>query len=264
MADLPSQPKRLGVVEFLNTRPLIDGLADRTDLALYPAVPSRLAGMLASGRVDAALVPVIDLARAGEAWVRVSDAGIASEGETLTVRVFSRVPPEAMTTLHVDGDSHTSVVLAQLIWRYFFKQPVTTRDLSGVARDACESVLLIGDKVVAVPDGSWPYSIDLGLTWKQWTGLPFVFAAWAAPADGEDDALLARLLSEARDRGVSRAMQLATDFGPVHGWPTELAAHYLTRCMRYVITPAAEEAIARFTALAAAEGFVPAAGKVTG
>ncbi len=256
------QPTRLGVVEFLNTRPLIDGLAERPDIELYPAVPSRLAAMLTGGRVDAALVPVIDLARAGGAWERISDAGIASEGETLTVRVFSHVPPESMTTLHVDGDSHTSVVLAQLLWRHFYNRPIAVRDLADGMPQTCESVLLIGDKVVSVPQADWPYCVDLGQAWTQWTGLPFVFAVWAAPVGRVDNASLGQLLSEARDRGLERSVELAAEFAPVHGWTRELAVHYLTQCMRYRITPAAEEAIARFTALAVAEGFVSATGKV--
>jgi len=263
MGDELPQTARLGVVEFLNARPLIDGLEERDGIELYPAVPALLADMLAAGRVDAALVPVIDLARAGDTWQRISDAGIASDGQTLTVRVFSRVRPDQMTTLHLDTDSHTSVVLAQLIWRHFFNRPIEPRPLPRDGLSACESVLLIGDKVVTAPAAPLPYTIDLGRAWKQWTGLPFVFAVWAAPAGRPSNAALGRLLSEVRDRGVARAARLAAEFGPAHGWPPELAEHYLTRCMRYTITPAAEEGMARFIAMARAEGFITEDRKVT-
>ena len=41
--------------------------------------------------------------------------------------------------------------------------------------DAC---LLIGDKVVCNAPQAHPHELDLAEAWKQWTGLPFVFATW--------------------------------------------------------------------------------------
>jgi chorismate dehydratase len=54
---------RLGVVSYLNAKPLIAGLDRASDIKLILDVPSRLAGMLDSGEVDVALVPVIDLVK---------------------------------------------------------------------------------------------------------------------------------------------------------------------------------------------------------
>jgi len=108
---------RLGVVSYLNAKPLIAGLHldPRTELRFD--VPSRLPALLDAGQVDAALVPIIDLLRPDRAWQVVSDACIGCDGETLTVRVFSRIPPDSVRTMHVDGDSHTSVALARIIWQ---------------------------------------------------------------------------------------------------------------------------------------------------
>jgi chorismate dehydratase len=257
MKQQPRGKTRLGVVRFLNSRPLIEGLDGRPDLALHFAVPSALANMLKAGQVDAALVPVIDLARAGSAWEQVSDAGIACDGETLTVRVFSHVPPEKMTRLYLDIDSHTSVVLAQLIWRHWYRRPVEVQPLAEVESIAkCESVLLIGDKVVTTPTGRFVHIIDLGSIWKQWTGLPFVFAVWAAPAGRPGNAELAELLSRARDLGVSRVAELAQGHGPPRGWPMALAMRYMTDYLKYTITPAAHAGMTRFLALAEADGFI--------
>ena len=136
----------LGVVSFLNAQPLIDGLDGNVGVSLHYAPPSALPSMLRHGDVDAALVPVIDLARGVDAWQRVSDACIASDGETLTVRVFSRVPPEGISELYVDEDSHTSVALARLIWLYRYDRQVTMLPLSSAPDlDRCQAVLLIGD-----------------------------------------------------------------------------------------------------------------------
>ena len=254
---------RLGVVEFLNSKPLIEGLERLPGISLHFAVPAALADLLHAGKVDAALVPVIDIARAGDAWERISDAGIACDGETLTVRVFSHVPPEQMTCLYLDTHSHTSVVLAQLIWRHWYHRPVQVRSLAEVdSLDRCESVLLIGDKVVTTPTADFAHSIDLGGAWKRWTKLPFVFAAWAAPKGRPGNAELGRRLSEARDLGVSQAARLAEVHGPSRGWPVDLALRYMTDYLKYTITPTACEGMERFIAMASEDGFVRRAEKV--
>ncbi|HSW45374.1 MAG TPA: menaquinone biosynthesis protein [Phycisphaerae bacterium] len=255
----PQSPDRfrLGIVQFLNSRPLIEGLEDRPDIELHFAVPSALAHMLRTGQVDASLVPVIDLARAGGAWEQVSDAGIACDGETLTVRVFSRVPAEEMTHLHLDTDSHTSVVLAQLIWKHWFRRRLEVQPLAEAnSLDRCESVLLIGDKVATTPSDAFAHCIDLGSVWKKWTGFPFVFAVWASPTGRPGNAELGDLLSRARDLGVSRAAELAKKHAPPRGWPTDLALRYMTDCLKYTITPAAYQGMRKFITLATEEGFV--------
>ncbi len=250
----------LGVVSFLNARPLIEGIEDDRAADVRFAVPSRLAEMLDRRDVDAALVPVVDFARAGGAWQILSDACIASDGETLTVRVFSRVPPPDVRVIHADGDSHTSVVLAQLIWQERFGRPVAMRPLaalSGPAPGGSEAVLLIGDKVVTSRPEGLAHDLDLGRAWKDWTGLPFVFAVWAARS-GRDLAGLAERLSAARDRGVADARRLAARHGPPRGWPVAVAEAYLTQHMKYTLTPEARQGMERFLTLARAAGLLAA------
>ncbi len=247
---------RLGVVSFLNARPLIEGLRGRPDLALHEAVPARLGGMLAEGLLDAALVPVIDLARSRGRWTRVSDVCIGSDGPTLTVRVFARVPPERIEVLHADTDSHTSVVLARLIWRHVYGRSPVVVPLDGrKPSDDREAVLLIGDKVVTSDMTGFPHELDLGEAWKRWTGLPFVFAVWAAPA-GVEPSGLAEILERARDRGVARAAAIAWEQGPARGWPAGLAEEYLVRRLIYRLTPAALAGLERYTALAGEAGWI--------
>ncbi|MHC4441183.1 MAG: menaquinone biosynthetic enzyme MqnA/MqnD family protein [Planctomycetota bacterium] len=252
----------LGVVSYLNSRPLIEGLEADDGVGLKYGVPAELTGMLEQGEVDAALIPVIDLARSQGAWKQISDAGIGCDGATLTVRIFSRVSPERITVLHADDHSHTSIVLAQLIWKHCYHREL---DIVPTAIDddfdSCESVLLIGDKVVGAPRDAFEYDVDLGQAWKQWTGLPFVFAVWAGPAGG-DHSRLAQLLRQARDRGVCRAGQIAADMGPELGWPVELAAEYLTERLIYTITPAAEKGMQRFVNLANQAGLITKPGEL--
>src|SRR4051812_26814768 len=87
------KPFRIGSVSYLNARPLIYGLDGRADVALTLDVPSRLLDGLREDRFDVALLPVIDYQRI-EGLRIVPAGGIGSDGQTLTVRIFSRVPVE--------------------------------------------------------------------------------------------------------------------------------------------------------------------------
>lgn len=262
---------RLGVVSFLNARPLIEGLSDRGGVELTPDVPARLEALLSAGRVDAALLPIVDVLRSGGAYRVVSDACIGCDGETMTVRVFSQVPPDRIRRLHADTDSHTSVALARVLWRELYDRELELIPLDARrgAIDSCEAVLLIGDKVIDPRRGGFAYETDLGGAWKAHTGLPFVFAVWAAKSSEDRVAngelvrnraardLLGELLSSARDRGVARAADIARAQGPALGWPIELAERYLTRCLRFTLDAQMVAGATLFGRLCAGEGLVP-------
>ncbi len=237
----------LAVVSFLNARPLIEGLDSSQGVNLVYDVPARLAGLLDAGEVDAALVPVIDIVRPHRRWQIISNACIGCDGETLTVRIFSRVPPDEIRRLHVDGDSHTSVALASVIWQEMFGRALQIVPLASAGGELAnvEAILLIGDKVVSHRLADFDIETDLGGAWKSLTGLPFVFAAWVC--DRQYDAgNLPQLLEQARDLGVSRAAQIAANAGPRLGWPVELATRYLTHRLRFRITDRHREAMELF------------------
>ncbi len=246
---------RLGVVSYLNSRPLIAGLDRDETLELTFAVPSRLPDMLDDGTVDVALVPIVDLLRPGRDWQIVSDACIGCDGETLTVRVFSRTAPESIRTLHVDGDSHTSVVLATIIWKELYGVEINVVPYSGTPTDDCEAVLLIGDKVVTNRLLDFEIETDLGSAWKTLTSLPFVFAVWAAPRR-IDTAEIAERLSAARDAGVKTASLIAADFGPGLGFPVALATRYLTSRLKFTLGQRQREGMKLFLELAERHGMV--------
>lgn len=258
---------RLGVVSFLNARPLIEGLdADRGVRILYD-VPALLGGHLQRREVDAGLVPIVDVIRRPDEYRVLSDACIGCDGETMTVRVFSQVPPDRIHALWVDADSHTSIALAAVVWRELYGRTIALRpfDSRRQSADELESVLLIGDKVVDAERGSFAYEIDLGGAWRVQTGLPFVFAVWACRAgDYTNDVCveLAARLSKARDEGVARADEIARRDGPGLGWPVELAVRYLTRCLTFTLDERHIEGANRFAALCAGGDIIPGAGEI--
>lgn len=247
---------RLGVVCYLNAKPLIQGLDRDPGIQLVLDVPSRLAERLDSGAVDAALLPVIDLVRNGRRWQVVSDACIGCDGETFTVRVFSKVAADSIRRLHVDGDSHTSVVLASVLWRELYGRDLEIVPFESATRlDECEAVLLIGDKVVNHALIDFHVETDLGSAWKSLTSLPFVFAVWAAPC-GLEVTNLAGRLSAARDRGEASAEMIAEDLGPGLNWPVLLAKRYLTKRLKYRLGPKQRQAMALFFELAGKHGLI--------
>lgn len=248
----------LGVVSYLNSKPLIEGLSQRPDIRLTFQAPARLASRLEDGEFDAALIPVVDVLRGAGRLSIVSDACIGCDGETMTVRVFSQTSPHRLRVLHVDNDSHTSVALARILWREIYGIDLELRPLEalGTPLDTLEAVLLIGDKVVDPRRSGFAYEVDLGGAWRQHTGLPFVFAAWAA-TEARRDADFS-LLGEARDRGVARAAEIAAEQGPALGWPVSLAERYLCRRLTYRMDGRYAQGVERFAQLGAELGLWPA------
>lgn len=251
---------RLGVVSYLNAKPLVAGLDTDPAVELVFDVPARLPALLDNKSVDAALVPIIDTLQDDRKWKFVSDACIGCDGETLTVRVFSRLPADKIQTLHVDGDSHTSVALARIIWQQMYAQQLTILPYTGrETLDECEAVLLIGDKVVNNTLLDYEIETDLGSAWKSLTSLPFVFAAWAVQQETDIDLTeLAKTLSRARDRGVASAEMIAEDLGPGLGWPVTLAKRYLTMRLKFNLGPRQRLGMEKFLELAKMNDIVPA------
>lgn len=242
-ATLIDSAHHLGAVAFLNSRPLVYGLDEDPGFNIVYEVPAKLPSMLDDAIFDAALVPVIDTFVPERDWKIISDACIGCDGETLTVRVFSRVEASRITRLCVDGDSHTSVALADIIWREKFNRELVIESYQS-GDPSAEAILLIGDKVVNHGLIDYDLEIDLGGAWKSMTGLPFVFAVWASPCD--NTAQLADRLNRARNEGVANAETIAANCGPILGWPVELAVRYLTRRLRFTLTDRHREAMTLF------------------
>lgn len=239
----------VGSVSFLNARPLIWGLEEAEDVELSLAVPSKLIDGLRRATVDVALLPVIDY-QAMPGLKIVPSGGIGCEGETLTVRIFSRRPMEVIRTLACDTDSHTSVALAQVLFAelYGHRPQIIDWHHEDVTHP-CDARLLIGDKVVCEEPTGFEYQIDLGHSWKELTGLPFVFAVWTARS-GVDLRDLPQRLDDARREGLANVQEIVRRFAVPRGWPAHLALQYLTHYLKYEIGAAQLAAIARFHELA--------------
>lgn len=250
---------RIGAVNYLNSKPLIEGLSGlggRDRLVLD--YPSRLAADLAAGRLDVALVPSIACLLEPHYEV-VSDACVAARGPVLSVKLYSRVPPQAIRRLALDEGSRTSAALVRILlaerYEVFPDVEPLPLDCSTEATDA-DAVLLIGDRAIHPPREEFLCTWDLGAEWYDWTGLPFVFAMWGARRGAELGAV-AEALRRSRDLGVSRISEIACREAPLLKIDERTALDYLTKNLYYRLGPAERRGLRRFQELAIRYDFAP-------
>ncbi|MFM9059431.1 MAG: menaquinone biosynthetic enzyme MqnA/MqnD family protein [Planctomycetaceae bacterium] len=249
----------VGAVQYLNTRPLVHGLATAGVDVRYD-LPSRLADRLRCGDLDVALIPVIELFR-GPRYEIVSDACIGCRGPVMSVKVFYRTPPERVATLAVDEGSRTSAALARILLaeRHGVAPRVEVLPIgAGLADTSADAVLMIGDRGLGPAGGtsgagSFQVVQDLGDEWCRWTGLPFVFAVWAARPH-VDTATLGPLLSRARDAGTANLAAIAAAEAARHGLTVPQCLGYLRDNLHFHLGPREREAIWLFRDKAATLG----------
>ena len=244
---------RVGAVQYLNTRPLVHGLA-RDSLEVLYDLPSRLADRLRSGTIDVALIPSVEFL-ANRSYRLVSDACIACRGPVMSVKLFLRTRPERVATLAVDEGSRTSVALTRILLaeRHGVRPTIQMLPLdAGLTETSADAVLLIGDRALGPAGGAGAGSFqlvwDLGDEWCRWTGLPFVFAVWAARpgVDGDELDGLAEALSRVRDAGRANLAAIAAAEAAVHGLTVEQCLGYLRDSLHYVLGPREREGLDLF------------------
>jgi len=243
-------PTRIGAVAYLNTRPLVHGLErglGRGAIELSYAVPSALADRMAEGALDVALLPIVELARLGDLEL-VPGLGIVTFGASRSVLLVARTPVEQIRSVALDRDSRTSNALTQVlfanVWRRkpeFSLGPASLDD----ALAGHDAAVRIGDKALfeAPPDGVFVY--DLGEVWTENTGLPFVFAAWAARV-GFVDRELYRILHDSRREGAKVIREIANGYEWNGKHHPSIAFAYLTEHIRFRLGSAELQAIEKF------------------
>jgi chorismate dehydratase len=250
---------RIGAVSYLNSKPLIEGLAELAPEAeLILDYPSRLADRLAAGGLDVALIPSI-ACLSGPGYEIVSDACVATHGPVLSVKLYSRVPIPHIRRLALDEGSRTSAALARILLaeRYHLLPKLEPLPLGiTMAGTTADAVLLIGDRAIAAPDESFDAVWDLGEEWLNWTGLPFVFAMWATRA-GTELGSVEEALSQARDRGEQQLLEIAAREAPLLGLSEQITIEYLTENLYYRLGSAERRGLQRYYELAVKQGLAP-------
>ena len=155
------------------------------DIELVVDYPSNLARRLQEGSIDLALLPVAAMPQITGARI-ISDYGIATDGNVVSVALFSHVPMDEIEVVYLDYQSRTSVRLAQVLLEHHWKKEVVFKPaaIDYIDKDikGAHAGVIIGDRALQQLD-NFTYVYDLSAAWKDFTGLDFIFAAWIANKD---------------------------------------------------------------------------------
>jgi chorismate dehydratase len=229
---MPNGKLRVGRIPYINCYPVygaVDRHAVNLDATIVDGVPTELNRQMAAGTLDVSVVSAVEYARDGKRYVLLPDLAISCDGPVRSVLLFSKRPATELNgrRVLVSRSSMTSVALLELLFENVWKaRPVfvpANAEMSDVARfgeEDHDARLVIGDAALvvgsrlrahrSVPAG-YQHSYDLGMEWKRWTGLPFVFAVWVAQRTTPvADALgLHATLIQSRDWGLEHLDVLA-------------------------------------------------------
>jgi chorismate dehydratase len=231
---------RLGRISYVNMAPVFFRLDAQVDEV--HGVPTALNAQLLSGELDIAPISSIEYARHADRLRMLPRLCVSSEGAVDSIQLVSKKPLEHVRTVAVTPESATSVVLTKVLLPE--AQHVAFDDADADAR------LLIGDAALkSAFEDPTPHH-DLGRLWLERTGLPMVFAVWAAPephADGLhelQDALVASVRAARAD-----PQALAYESSERYGYPAGFLARYFEK-LRYSFGPRERAGLLAFLELA--------------
>lgn len=233
---------RLGRIPWINAAP-VNAAMDRglvpSAEVVVSATAAELNDLLAAGELDLSVVSAVEYARDAASYHLLPNLAISCDGPVHSVALFSRRPVTELdgATVLRTASSRTSVLLLELlcrhVWRvapHFATARAEANDLAALQALPHDAVLVIGDAALHLRAAAlYPVQHDLGAEWKAWTGLPFVFAVWAARRDADRAAALAlhgRLLAS-RDWGLRHLDLIAAEAATRTGIPPVTVRAYL-------------------------------------
>ncbi|MHA4895052.1 menaquinone biosynthetic enzyme MqnA/MqnD family protein [Pedobacter sp. PWIIR3] len=230
---------KISAVAYTNTKPFIYGIshsdiANKIDLSLD--IPSDCAAKLIAGQVDIGLIPVAAIPNVPNANI-VANYCIGSVGAVNSVFIFSNVPVDQIKSVRLDSHSRTSNNLAKVLLKFYWQKDVVfTTDINAVS----DAIVLIGDRTFGKKD-TYPFAYDMGAEWMNFTGLPFVYAAWVANRTIPDDFIAE--FNTALALGLAHRKELLNDL-PVHqGFDLE---DYLFNKLDFELTDKKRQALQLF------------------
>jgi chorismate dehydratase len=271
---------RISVVQYLNSVPLAWGILDGPLKDSFEAVyhtPAQCADELAAGRVDIGLIPSIEYQRIPGARV-IPGPAIAAQNRAGSVLLLSKVPLGRVKTVSHDRGSRSSVALTKVILAGYYKNRPEFREADpdpSAMLSSSDAALLIGDAALKFKaenrfatsyriqsygqEGAEPIQVfDLVERWSQMTGLPFVFAFWAARNGFTDKSVVDKLV-ESREFGLAHLDVIAGRYAEKLSLDKDFLYTYLSRNMDYHMDIHGVEALRQFYSMAAGVGAIPSA-----
>lgn len=235
---------RIGRIPYVNCYPVY-GAVDRgivhLDGTLVSGVPTSLNALMSTGALDISVVSAVEYARDSARYVLLPDLAISCDGPVRSVMLFSKRPAQELDgrRVLVSRSSMTARALLELlfanVWEAepnFIPGDAEIGDIARFEDEDHDARLVIGDAALLLNDSAtvYPHHYDLGTEWKQWTGLPFVFAVWVAQRTtpvAEALRVHAGLIAS-RDWGLSHLDALADQAAANTGMSLAVCHEYLS------------------------------------
>jgi chorismate dehydratase len=238
---------RIAASTYLNSAPLVysftQGFLRKKYDFIGDEAPSRCAEMLMEGQCEIALIPVIEFQRIPGLRI-VPEIAVASKKRVRSVLIASRRPLEEVRRLTLDPASRTSQALVKILFqrRYGFlpesverstKRSVKPQDLF----DGADAALVIGDPAMRLAAAAPSLDLkiyDLAEEWRAMTGLPCVFAVWAAREEFCDKAsgIIDDLIAAKRE-GIGSIEEIAAQYAAELELPLSDLLDYLSHNVNY-------------------------------
>jgi chorismate dehydratase len=240
---------RITAVSYLNTIPFLYGIkhsavAEAIDITID--TPAVCAQQLASGQTDLSLVPVAAIPEMSY-YQHVGYFCIGAVGKVRSVALLANTCLQNIKTVYLDTESRTSVMLARVLARNYWKITPDFKPFHGKKINNNEGCVLIGDKALR-NEGLYTYRYDLAEAWIQYTGTPFVFATWTA--NKPLSALFIEQFNEALDYGIRHIPQALADYWKNASGslpcPYDTALEYLTANIHYPFDEAKKNGLTTF------------------
>jgi chorismate dehydratase len=217
---------RLGRISYVNMAPVFHRL--EADVEEVQGVPTDLNRRLLEGEIDLAPISSIEYARNADRLRLLPGLCVGSEGAVDSIQLVTRLPLQRVRRVAVTPESATSVVLTKVL--------LPEADHVPLGEEA-DATLLIGDAALKSafedPTPHW----DLGRLWLERTGLPMVFAVWAAREPAADGlAAVEAALVESVRRARAEPELLAFEASDRYGYPPGFLARYFEK-LRYSFGP---------------------------
>jgi len=247
----------LVAVSYLNTKPFLEGLytyfpqdapTQGYQLNISLDTPARCAQKLEQGKAQIGLIPTAQIPFVNNATI-ISDFCIGATERVKTVCLYSKQPLERIKTIHLDYQSRTSAQLLQLLARYHWR--INPQFMPAPAHfeqelDNLDAFLIIGDRTIGL-EARFEYVYDLAEHWVDFSGLPFVFAAWVSTGELSDNFLT--YFNQSLAYGCSQRELVADKWK--HLYPDFDLKHYYQKAISYELDAAKKAGLKLFLELSA-------------